>query len=462
MPITVTINATPSSGQSPLSVGFTAVASGGSGSYAYQWAFGDGSYSNEGAPENPTHVYELSGTFLASVTAVDRDTQQIGSQSIQITVNTQGTGGLFPSGQGLQFNPNGSIRPFSQAEIDAMAILSRGVKDGSHPTHSRQIGSTTVRRTFFCAGPYLESFIAYMLGGATTYTDPTENPSVMRISRLLPQAYPGKPQVVATQIVSARGARAQGIDGAGTPPLPLYPAWEVEVLYEMVPFDLRTDAQIISQDLVEGSRYVQQLPSTVESKYLNLPGGSCIYRVSGGGAPNGKPVPYSIGIIEPTQIIKYRWNRVPYTAYLPGTPLYKRIYGDPESNELPFIGTINKTKFLGRPPGSMKLLGVEEDLVFDQLAGYANDPNKGLVWNLTYDFEYTARTLGWNSLYYMETTASGNAAAGYYNTVRVANPPVPYYPPGENPDGVSYWNCREFAYLFNVGVVPPPTPPPPP
>ena len=60
--------ANPVSGEAPLTVGFTSQASGGTGSYAYGWAFGDGQTS---ALQNPTHTYGGAGTYGVAVTATD-------------------------------------------------------------------------------------------------------------------------------------------------------------------------------------------------------------------------------------------------------------------------------------------------------------------------------------------------------------------------------------------------------
>lgn len=64
---TCAASASPESGTKPLTVNFTASASGTgcSGSPSYQWTFGDSSTSSE---QNPTHVYENDGAYTWSVT----------------------------------------------------------------------------------------------------------------------------------------------------------------------------------------------------------------------------------------------------------------------------------------------------------------------------------------------------------------------------------------------------------
>lgn len=61
----VSCTATPDHGDAPLSVDFTATASGGAGSFTYAWDFGDG---GAGTRQNPSHTYDTSGTFNAVVT----------------------------------------------------------------------------------------------------------------------------------------------------------------------------------------------------------------------------------------------------------------------------------------------------------------------------------------------------------------------------------------------------------
>ncbi len=77
---TVSADADPASGPSPLTVQFTArieevepakarVAVSGEGDYDYQWAFGDGGTSQE---ENPVHTYQKAGTYKAVLTVTNR------------------------------------------------------------------------------------------------------------------------------------------------------------------------------------------------------------------------------------------------------------------------------------------------------------------------------------------------------------------------------------------------------
>lgn len=67
--LTISIfTAIPPSGTAPLSVAFTSQASGGSGSYSYDWAFGDGQTS---ALRDPTHIYNVAGTYNPALIVTD-------------------------------------------------------------------------------------------------------------------------------------------------------------------------------------------------------------------------------------------------------------------------------------------------------------------------------------------------------------------------------------------------------
>ena len=70
-PLALSCQAEPKSGQVPLTVAFTAFASGGTGSYDYAWQFGDGGTS---LSRHPNHTYTSIGNFhvVLSVTSGDK------------------------------------------------------------------------------------------------------------------------------------------------------------------------------------------------------------------------------------------------------------------------------------------------------------------------------------------------------------------------------------------------------
>ncbi len=67
-PLSVAVTATPVSGTAPLGVGFNATVTGGSGTRAYLWSFGDGNTSTLAAP---SHQFERPGTYRVSLSVED-------------------------------------------------------------------------------------------------------------------------------------------------------------------------------------------------------------------------------------------------------------------------------------------------------------------------------------------------------------------------------------------------------
>lgn len=84
---TVTASGSPTSGNQPLQVSFTATASDPDGTItSYFWSFGDGSTSEA---QNPSHTYSCSGTFNAKVQVTDNNCG-IAVATVAITVNDIG------------------------------------------------------------------------------------------------------------------------------------------------------------------------------------------------------------------------------------------------------------------------------------------------------------------------------------------------------------------------------------
>jgi len=76
------INASPTSGYAPLSVNFTASASGGKSPYSYSWKFGDGQSSSL---QNPSHTFNSGGTYTVTLTVTD-STSNTATDSLTINV----------------------------------------------------------------------------------------------------------------------------------------------------------------------------------------------------------------------------------------------------------------------------------------------------------------------------------------------------------------------------------------
>ncbi len=74
-------NASPTSGQVPLTVNFTGNATGGTPPYGYSWNFGDGESSSE---KNPTHTYSAVGSYTVTLTVTDSENNQ---NNDSVTIN---------------------------------------------------------------------------------------------------------------------------------------------------------------------------------------------------------------------------------------------------------------------------------------------------------------------------------------------------------------------------------------
>ena len=86
VPFTATAQADVHSGVAPMSVNFTAGASGGSPPYSYYWDFADGSPPS--TEQNPGHWFNSSGTFVVIATIADQDAN---SAQISNTIMTSST-----------------------------------------------------------------------------------------------------------------------------------------------------------------------------------------------------------------------------------------------------------------------------------------------------------------------------------------------------------------------------------
>ena len=99
-PLSVSIEASPLSGNAPLKVDFSVTISGGNSPYTFEWDFADGSTkSNE---QNPSHTYHIAGNYTAQVSVTDADGENV-SESTQIAVEAS-------------IDPSSSVMPDSGQE----------------------------------------------------------------------------------------------------------------------------------------------------------------------------------------------------------------------------------------------------------------------------------------------------------------------------------------------------------
>ncbi len=83
-PLEVTITTDRTSGTVPLTVQFTAVVTGGSGTYGYEWTFGDGTMSSD---LNPKHTFQSSGSYTVTLAVRDQGGQSV-TRAVQITASS--------------------------------------------------------------------------------------------------------------------------------------------------------------------------------------------------------------------------------------------------------------------------------------------------------------------------------------------------------------------------------------
>jgi PKD repeat protein len=88
VPLSATASGSPTTGNAPLAVNFTAAATGGTAPYTYSWNFGDGSTSTS---QDPSHTYTAAGTYKATLTVTDSASPaNTSTSSVTITVNAVG------------------------------------------------------------------------------------------------------------------------------------------------------------------------------------------------------------------------------------------------------------------------------------------------------------------------------------------------------------------------------------
>ena len=85
--LSVSLSASPTSGQAPLSVSFTSTVSGATPPYSYSWSFGDGGTSSSA---NPTYVFSSGGTFSVTL-AVSANDEQSKGETMVITLSAPPT-----------------------------------------------------------------------------------------------------------------------------------------------------------------------------------------------------------------------------------------------------------------------------------------------------------------------------------------------------------------------------------
>lgn len=323
----------------------------------------------------------------------------------------------------------GALRDYTSGEISLMGIQHVGVSDGAHPTIVRRVNESTYTAAYFCAYNELESFVCYMLGAALKYVDS----GVDTLSRMVPFCYPGKNVFFAVALDEATGYRYTGQQEADG--RPIYTKWLCHFVFQHLPFLVAADG-VVS---FEYQRYLQELPSSAQPEYVSLPSGILKFVTSGGGPPTGNTIQHNIGFVNSVVQVKKKWIRVPYEAYQAGSTLRTRVYGDIESGEDPWLGTINTTQIMGYAPGQLLLTAVEEELMLDPVLEEQH-------WNLT--FVFLARSVSHNWFKFFDP------AGLIINQWCFVSNNGTYYDTSILPDGKSLFNGRDHKGLFAIGTYP--------
>ena len=125
--ITIQSSASPTSGQVPLTINFTAEASGGTSPYSYTWDFGDGGSSFE---QNPSYTFYQEGEYTVVLTVTDNNSNQA-SDSLTITASansaynltiSSATGSPAPGSGGTTSPSPGSHSYTMGSSVPARAI----------------------------------------------------------------------------------------------------------------------------------------------------------------------------------------------------------------------------------------------------------------------------------------------------------------------------------------------------
>lgn len=111
----ITASAIPTTGAAPLSVSFSASATGGAGGpYTYAWSFGDGNSANTAAASD---TYATGGNYLATITVTDGQgntgTSTIGISPLSVGLSPTPSSGNLPLGVAFTATPAGGSGTYS-------------------------------------------------------------------------------------------------------------------------------------------------------------------------------------------------------------------------------------------------------------------------------------------------------------------------------------------------------------
>jgi PKD repeat protein len=142
-PLQVSISATPTSGNIPLTVTFASSVTGGFAPYNYAWTFGDGGSSVEA---NPTHAYRSPGTDTVTVVVRDATGSNIEGTTeytatvlpLQLSASAYPVSGVEPLTVAFTTTVSGGLEPYAYSWTFGDA----GTSSTPSPVHAYQRAGT--------------------------------------------------------------------------------------------------------------------------------------------------------------------------------------------------------------------------------------------------------------------------------------------------------------------------------
>jgi hypothetical protein len=345
----------------------------------------------------------------------------------------------------MPVNPDGSLRAFTAGEISAMNIRTFDVRNGAHPTFTREVDQNTMTRKFLVAWAQKRNFVEHVCGWSRTYDDA----GTTRLSRLLPNAVYGRDpgadayeEMLATKIHGVRGHGAGTDDAVG---MPEYTDAEIEVFYEAPNYAVLLDGAIVS----ERDRYVSFRPGPSEPKDVGpFPGGAFKYTTLAGVAPHGVPIPYGVSVQRVVTKFVLTFHDVPYSMVSNGGALWNRLQFGRKVAGIPdgisFISTVNSQDLevasVGRTWAAGKLLLEKVETFLERRQTWKLSPH---CWRYRVEFHYAYTPRGWLNLLLWD--AANPARSDWYP---VSADGV-FYTPATILDGRGIFNARDHRDLFD-------------
>jgi hypothetical protein len=342
-------------------------------------------------------------------------------------------------------NPDGSLRPLNPAEVAALGVQWKGVRDGSTPTLSFGINDNRAEASCFINPAYYDLACYYFLGTSKTYEVTEGETTRTKLSRLLPFRLPGRGGLVVTKVPSMTGfkftGKQAGVTSAGG--WVNYEKVELKLLFETPKYRLREDGEEFECD-----RYVEVDPGTATSETIATFGSNLRFRRNPAlpepaVLPDGIPIPTnSVNKVQPKdQFITTMW-RVPEDMADDSSDWLAKVYGTGAQNSVGLVGCVNSVTLHGRPPGTLLLKGVRRLLDVSPLGDGTFE----------YRLEFTWETLpsGWLNLWFASPAFPGTN--GYYQVTTGS-----YKNPGTEVvlDGTCLYNVRDLRQAYQPGPYPP-------